>query len=225
MKNDKAVYIPAVHPGTPISSTDAWRTICELIQRYPFLEPVSPHLRRMRPGWVPLFSEYCSKLSRLLAQFSGCEFCLIAVNSTDAGLIVVANGGSDAIHGLARKYHEKSRRTCTRCGAAGKRYSIDTDKRRPLCPACAAPFLLNADLSTLDEVSANSLGARPFVVRHVIPTPLRPAFNLWVGNRPVVRTDSGMVLGVYPWDFVAWTKSLAPLRKKVEKLVKERLRE
>ena len=127
------------------------------------------------------------------------------------------------MEGLSRKFYEKSRHTCMRCGARGNLSRIDQDRRRVLCADCAAPFMLVEDLAALDDMSVNASGERPFVVPHGIPNTLRPAFDLWVSKRPMVRMDSGRALGgCYPWDFTAWVASLAPLRKKVAALAKER---
>lgn len=222
MKDNYSLYIPAVHPGAPMSAVDARKSTIELASHYPFLKPVSPYLRNVCPGWVPLLWEYCARLDSLLAQLGGGDFAFMSITSTATGLRLGIYGGSDAIHGLTRKFQEKSRHTCARCGASGKPYRMDHDKRWPLCAACAAPFLLRDDLETLDAVAVNAAGARPFVVLHTVPKSLKPAFNLWLTNRPMVRTESGKDLGCYPWDFVAWVASMAPLKKKVAMLVKER---
>lgn len=222
MTEDNLRYIPTVHPGRPISWTDAWKSTSQLASHYPFLKPVSAYMRNVYPGWVPPLWDYCARLNRMLTQLGGCDFAFVSIASTAAGLRLGTYGGSDAIDGLTRKFQEKSRHTCARCGAGGKPYRIDHDKRWPLCAACAAPFLLRDDLDRLDAVAVNAAGARPFVVLHTVPKSLKPAFNLWLANRPVVRTESGKTLGCYPWDFVGWVASLAPLKKRVAMLVKER---
>ena len=223
MKNDGSVYIPNVRPGKPISRLEAWQSTSQLVQHFPLIEPAARDLRDLCPGWVPLFWDFCGKLASLVAQSArGSKTRIASVSSGETGFLVVVEASSAAVDGLTRKYQEKSRHTCANCGAPGKPYRIDHDKQRPLCANCAAPFMLADDLKALDRMSVNAAGACPFVVPHGIPKTLRPAFDLWMSSRPMVRMDNGKVLGCYPWDFVAWVAGLLPLKNTIAALVKER---
>ncbi len=213
-----------ISPGVAVSHHNRNSFVTGLVTAYDFIPQARFAWTPVPSGWLALigqFSHRAEALRERAGSFVVYEFAI----EEDSRLVMKTEGASKALTGLLRKFSDKSRFTCRRCGAAGKPYPIDDSKYRSYCSVCAAPLLLAGDLARLARVHPPTNGNVPIVEFNRIPASFRSIFSSWLEDRPLIRTSEGCPRGAYSWDYFEWAGNLKNLYSLTEKLAAERIKE
>jgi len=129
-------------------------------------------------GWRKAFDDTLVKLSAVDCPARSSTL-LSGPFVNDISLSIVAKGQDSVVSGIARCLSARTEQTCERCGRAGRLRTLATRQVAVLCPKCAAPRILNAELTQLlREVALADSALLPriwsydqlaFQVRPVIP--------------------------------------------------------
>jgi hypothetical protein len=204
-----------------VSEIEAVRYRVALLRRFRFLSGSRGGVHTLPAGWLTRFREFCYRYHECTWYLSGdVSPVLNLVAYRDGAFVVSCGNQTAAVERLLSRYQRLFQRTCCRCGGAGKHYT-EGGIQEVLCPRCAAPYLLLADLHSLAQLrSSKDFAASPMVTGRQIPAALRQSFLTWAENRPAAKSPGGEILGCYPWDALTWISSLAPLQKDVEEAIK-----
>ena len=170
------------------------------------------------PGWGRLLRE----TERMLASAAVTLASRSAITVT--GLYILASkphvrlSAEDAVvHGIYRRALTRARHTCQVCGRAGRTWN-DLSQFKVLCPRCAAPHVIAADLDRVQELRDRQRGAGRNQVIADLPVRLAQTLAERLAAESDWRTSDGhrptsTARPVTTEEFDRWCEWLLALRK------------
>lgn len=123
----------------------ATTTVTEQSKYDASLARLRAHLPKFPVGWRTIMARTILRLAAVRSE-ARAGICLAPVRSDDGKLYVIAVGRDDrVVDGILRKLVKISGCTCSKCGRPGRAYTVE-EITETLCPRCAAPVVLRAEL-------------------------------------------------------------------------------
>jgi hypothetical protein len=151
------------------AAADRTEPVYDLLDLLRFIAGGSPEVP---PGWVRLQCEAQHRLTAAMSAVPGRSAIRVTAVCAFSSRPAFRLTADDAVvRGIYRRTLAKARHTCQACGRAGRVWE-SLSQHRVLCPRCAAPEAVAADLDNLETLSLRVRHSMEAVPVTDIPTRL-----------------------------------------------------